>query len=341
MNHLNKKAAYFLFATIAGAICCHGQEESLAGTEKDRKSHRFTVTVTLDLESFSGVIVHPVPPNTLTQNVLSHKLVATTNDKEILGFDAHDIGPAKKRFVALEVNSRKPINVSFTVEVEMRPGLGLVSSGTVNPLSKQDQDLFTGKEVFYGHEELWFRAWIRKCNLHKGDQEGDANFALRVLKFMRDNFTYSIPDNQEEHDEKARRHRNGGLGLSVEERTGECLALSRIYASVLRANGIPSRQISGRMLETGDHHVRAQIFLPVVGWMHVEVAGAVSGKQWPLETFFGRTGDRYLAMNEGINFLIRGPKGTGRIGTFSYFGLCGRDGSWEWPKGEWSAVEQN
>jgi hypothetical protein len=47
-----------------------------------------------------------------------------------------------------------------------------------------------------------------------------------------------------------------------------------------------------------------------------------------------------VVMNAGINFVLPGPKGDGRVGTFSGFALCKEAGPWEFPMGTWSLTSR-
>ena len=122
----------------------------------------------------------------------------------------------------------------------------------------------------------------------------------------------------------------GELWFFTSEWSGECWALSRIYVCALRANGIPSRLVSGWMLG-GGHHVRAEVFLDKIGWTHVELAGSITNKRAKLADYFGRGGSYMIVMNEGINYSLPGPSGTGNIGTFDGFVFCKKVGDWEIP----------
>ncbi len=103
----------------------------------------------------------------------------------------------------------------------------------------------------------------------------------------------------------------------------------RITVTVMRDEE-PFAGIIMWMLD-GGHHVRAEVFLDKVRWMHVELAGSITNKQANLADYFGRGGSYMIVMNEGINFALPGPNGVGNVGSFDGFVLCKERGDWGFP----------
>ena len=114
---------------------------------------------------------------------------------------------------------------------------------------------------------------------------------------------------------------------------------------MLRANGIPCRQVSGFVLPHGPkeepgHHVRAEVFLPQAGWILVEVVGTVTRKDTPLLMCFCTRGDDMVLICGGVGYQLPGPKDPGRIGTFSRFAFGKLDGEWTFPYGKWKIQDR-
>ena len=224
------------------------------------------------------------------------------------------------------------MHIVLELEIDLYQAPGPVRVGKTPPkLTEQERTGYTEAGLYYEHDAEPFRAWMKANGLLKGKNQSDVEFAYRLLAFMRARFNYKIADESYMR-AKIKERGTGELGFYTSEWLGECWALSRVYACVLRANGIPSRQVSGWMLD-GGHHVRAEVFLDKVGWMHVELAGSITNKKANLADYFGRGGSYMIVMNEGINFSLPGPTGVGNVGTFDGFVLCKERGGWGFPHG--------
>jgi len=242
----------------------------------------------------------------------------------------HETGPFKKPILTVAADPDEKMRLVLELEIDLYQAPGPVTAGkAAATLTEEERTRYTEAGVYYEHDAEAFRAWMKANGLLKGKKENDLQFASRLLAFMRARFSYKIPDENYKR-AKIKERGTGELGFYTSEWTGECWALSRIYTCVLRANGIPSRQVSGWMLE-GGHHVRAEVFLDKIGWIHVELAGSITNKRANLADYFGRGGSYMIVMNEGINFALPGPNGVGNVGTFDSFALCKKAGAWELP----------
>lgn len=179
--------------------------------------------------------------------------------------------------------------------------------------------------------------------MRKADEK-DVDFALRVLQFIQKNFNYKIHDGNYMSAKKAELATDD-LGFFCFEKSAECWGLSRIYTCVLRANGIPCRQVSGFMLRDGaerqgGHHVRGEVYLNGTGWVLAELAGATNNKKASPLKFLGRGSDDMAIISRGINYKLPGPRGPGSVGTMSGFGMVTADGKWSFPHGTWTVSER-
>jgi hypothetical protein len=247
-------------------------------------------------------------------------------------------GPLQKRIIKAAADPAEKMQLTLTLQIDLFEAPGPVKSKKAPKLMKEERAAHLEAAPFYEHDTDYFRGWIKKHGLMRTKKETDLQFALRTQGFLRDKFTYQIPDHARMQ-ARIKELGTGELGYFTTEWSGECWALSRIYTCVLRANGIPCRQVSGRRLD-GAHHVRAEVFLDDIGWVYAELAGCVTNKRAPLASFFGRGGSDMVVMNAGINFVLPGPKGDGRVGTFSGFALCKEAGPWEFPMGTWSLTSR-
>ena len=58
----------------------------------------------------------------------------------------------------------------------------------------------------------------------------------------------------------------------------DCGGLATVYVSILRANGIPARCLSGRTLKPDDPHIRMDFYADGVGWVPGDPSVAIAEK---------------------------------------------------------------
>jgi hypothetical protein len=309
-------------------------------------THRLNLTIELDLPPSEGVVMFPLPPDTASQRVLKCEMTVYTGEKSRAAKPARDLGPFKKPIMTGALPRRSLGKAVVHLELELRASRLVPGKGEQLPpaLSRTERIALLDSEWHYEHNDRSFRRWIKENNLTRGKDETDRDFALRALNFIRHNFTYQIPDPQymkSRVDELG----TGQIGFYVAERSAECWGLSRVYTSILRANGVPCRQVSGFMWsggkdQLGGHHVRAEVYLDGVGWILVEVAGAVTRKDCDLLNLFGCRGNNMVIFSQGVNYQLPGSSGPGNIGTFSNFAVGTKDGRWKFPRGRSMIVVQ-
>ena len=327
------------------ALCCLAlalMTEPLTAEAQQIATRKITVTITHDAEPFAGVILAPVPPNTDSQRVISSEMIVKTSKGTTKARESHEAGPLKSRILTVPANPDEKMRIVLTLEIDLQPAPGPVRIGrTIGTLTNEQRTRYSEARGWrYEHDAESFRSWMKTNGLFKGKKESDVQFAYRALAFMHDEFTYKIPD-EEYMRAKIEERGTGDLGFFTSEKSGECLALSSVYVCVLRANGIPSRAVTGWVLRDSAHHVRAEVFLHNLGWMHVEVAGCVAHKEVNLADSFGRGGSYMIVMNEGLNYALPGPNGVVvNRGCFAGIGLCKEDADWEFPDGTFSVSER-
>lgn len=304
-------------------------------------SRKIDVVIEQSLPPFNGVVFFPVPPNTSSQRVRACELTVRAGDRTARATATTDLGPLKKPVLGVALPGREGGQAVVKLELELsaaklEPG---EPGKAPAPLSRAERAGLLEAGWHYEYKEPSFATWVGAQKLLRGKAESDRDFALRVLNFLRRRFEYKIPDGEAMRARVAELG-TGDLGYFVSEKAAECWGLSRVYTSVLRANSIPCRQVSGFMLtdgaeRRGGHHVRAEVYLDGVGWVLVEVAGAVTGRDQNLLQFFGHAGDDMVVMSRGVNYRLPGPAGPGNVGTFSGFAVGTADGKWDFPHGRW------
>lgn len=309
--------------------------------------HKLAITITHNLPPMQGVVYFPFPPDTVSQKVTACKMTAVSGKRKLQQVKAVDSSPLRKPIheVVLKHFAGGKSVVELDIDLfaaRLEPG---ISENPMRPLPKSERIALTAVDWHYEYDTGHFRKWMADKSLTRGKAERDADFALRVLEFIRRNFEYKIPDAKEMQDQIASLHTDE-LGYYISEKAAECWGLSSVYTSVLRANGIPCRQMSGFLIDPaarwrGDHHVRAEVHMEGIGWILVEVAGAVTAKKQPLLAFFGHPGDDMVLINQGVNYRLAGPREPGRIGTFSGFAIANAGGEWSFPFAEWEITARN
>jgi len=302
---------------------------------------RVLISIELDLPASGGIVIFPIPHTTPSQKVVRCEMEILSGQTSKAAEEAFDLGPFKKPILVGRLPKRARAKAIVTMELEFFHSQLVSGEPEEKPvlLSETERANLLASEWHYEHDERWFQLWMRDNGLLREAEETDRDFAFRALNFIRQEFTYKIPD-PDYMQKRMTRLRTGELGFFVSEKSGECWALSRIYTCILRSNGIPSRQVSGFMLpaegeEMSGHHVKAEVYLEEIGWTLAEIAGAVTRPRRDLLETFCSPGTNMVVVSQGINYRLPGPKGVGRIGTLSKFAVGTSDGKWEFPVGQW------
>ncbi len=120
-----------------------------------------------------------------------------------------------------------------------------------------------------------FQRWLRENGLKKEARESSLAFAFRVVTYERKVRKYALP------------YEFKPASYLTTCSTGECGMLSTLFTSILRANKIPARILSGEWLPKFDHHSRVEFYVDKIGWVPVDASGAVSGQDGDWTYAFG------------------------------------------------------
>jgi hypothetical protein len=313
-----------------------------------KPAHRVTITIEEPVGAGIAAVMFPIPPDTESQRVVNAELTVETPQGNLKGARGADMGPLRKPLlgVALRGSIQGKAIVKLDVDfssADLKPGK---PEQRPSPLAPGERAAYLAPEWHYEFNTPGFTAWMKENNLVRGPKEKDIDFALRVLQFIQKNFDYKIHDGNY-MDAKKAELATDDLGFICFEKSAECWGLSRVYTSVLRANGIPCRQVSGYMLRDGaerqgGHHLRGEVYLEGIGWVLAELAGATNNKKKDPFHFLGHGTDDMMIISRGINYKLPGPrgKGPGSIGTLSGFGMVTADGQWSFPKGTWDIKQR-
>lgn len=127
-----------------------------------------------------------------------------------------------------------------------------------------------------------FQAWLAAEKLRPRPDETDIDFARRAFQHI---------DEKAGFDFKATMDRRATAVCKVMK--SDCAGLSSLYVAVLRANGIPARQLIGRWAQSSkkdeklegidwqQEHVKSEFFAAGVGWVPVDISVAVQLDKTP------------------------------------------------------------
>ncbi len=156
-----------------------------------------------------------------------------------------------------------------------------------------------------------FQSFLDRQGLRLRTGERDIDFAFRVFEKIRQIYSYKFQSGQDRR-------------VSALCHVGEtdCGGLSFLFVGALRANDIPARPLVGRWAKSdnaqddaagyGQCHVKSEFYAADIGWVPVEMSGAVSHKDGKALNFFGVDNGDFLTLHQGtdlvIDSLFFGPK---------------------------------
>lgn len=129
-----------------------------------------------------------------------------------------------------------------------------------------------------------FQKWLDANELRKRKEESDVDFARRVFLTIRRTMHYQRPF---DHDGKASTTCRAGRG--------DCGCMTAVFVSALRANGVPARELAGRLVESEKPfeqseygiHITAEFFADRIGWVPVDPTAGIGDRSRGGLTYFG------------------------------------------------------
>ena len=115
----------------------------------------------------------------------------------------------------------------------------------VTRLTRAERSAFLAPSKHFDFTSPKFRAWLAKQDLKRKKDERDLDFAFRAMETMVRTHVYRF---------ELRSDRSASAVCKAG--WSDCGGLATVYVSILRANGIPARCLSGRNLKPDGTHVR-------------------------------------------------------------------------------------
>lgn len=173
---------------------------------------------------------------------------------------------------------------------KLRPGDPHPEIASLDPKTRRTE-LAAGRSMDFGSK--LFQKWLDDRGLRRKASESDVDFARRVFLQVKSEFQYEYTD---------RMDRRASHLCAVGR--GDCGGMSIVFASALRAQGIPARLLTGRWALSSRStapssalndqvHVKAEFFAEGVGWVPVDLSTAVLHDRSPegLRCFGNDPGD--------------------------------------------------
>lgn len=174
----------------------------------------------------------------------------------------------------------------------------------VPPLTAAERKYYTAVSKRYDYDKMEFKAWIAGKRLTRDKGESAFDYAERVLAIIRSDFAYRFDPAEERR-----------ASITCSRNATDCGGMTILLVSALRAHDIAARTIVGRYakprregavpgdLEYDQPHVRAEFFVPGVGWVPVDPTQANRNTDTPLAEFIGRDPGDMIVLH--VDFDLR------------------------------------
>jgi transglutaminase-like putative cysteine protease len=173
------------------------------------------------------------------------------------------------------------------------------ASRKVADLSLEEREMYLAAGGFYDFDQPEFREWVGQHGLERKANEGDIRFARRVFLALKSGLQYEWGSNLDFH-----------ATAACKTAKGDCGAMSVLFGSIMRSNGVPARTLWGRWAKSSvpgklwynkpyyQTHVKAEFFARGVGWVPVDVSSAVLHDKSPQGLkFFGNDPGDFIAFH--------------------------------------------
>ena len=227
---------------------------------------------------------------------------------------AVDLTPAKRAVLLWKLEGdARPVGVSVAYTMDLRRRRLVprtappAATSPATPVLPQDQvRLYLQPNSLCDYEAHSFQEWLLENRLRPQAGEGEIDFARRVFLFIRDKAKFDF---------KPEMDRRGSAVCKT--LTGDCGSLTALYVSILRASGVPSRQVVGRWAESAARadklkgqqwqreHIKAEFFARGVGWVPVDLSVAVEFDPTPgSQRWFGRDDGDFVTLHFDVDLRL-------------------------------------
>ncbi len=211
---------------------------------------------------------------------------------------------AKRKLMQLLISDSKDKHklsgiVKYQVLLAPRNLVTGASEKLVPSLGKTEELRYLSQSDHLNFNDAIFQKWLDENALRK-NRESDLQFAWRSFMAIRNSYNYNYSVSQDRH-----------VSSLCQGNSTDCGGLSWLFVAVLRANGIPARSLIGRWAKSAnaqvgaeEAHVKAEFFAKDIGWIPVEVSGAVNDKSRDPLKYFGREKGNFITFHIDPDILI-------------------------------------
>jgi len=204
----------------------------------------------------------------------------------------------------------RKIEVELKIEASLLsrklvPVSGDAPAAKVPPLKEVERKYFTASSTLVDFDTGLFREWMEKQKLKRQVGETDLALAERVLEAIRTQFEYGFDSGLDQR-----------ASLACSRNKADCGGMTFIFVGALRANGIPARPLIGRMakprkpdsrpsdLEYDNPHVRAEFFVPDLGWVPVDPSAVQGNRKRTVASFLGHDDGDFLVLHTDVDLML-------------------------------------
>lgn len=261
------------------------------------------------LTALQWILFNPAPPE-LPQQKLSQVKVHI-EDSADTGQFVKELSPehrylfrslvsAKNESLFKNVKMRTTYQLS-TFARELKPGAPTVPPEALPDLARK---MYTAPSETVNYSAPEFQTWLQTNRLLKSPGERDIEFAWRAFWKIRKHYNYYYEAKQDKR----------AATICGKDAT-DCGGLSWLLVGTLRANGIPARSLVGRWTKkdaepdsanngNGQCHVKSEFYANGIGWVPVEMSGAVSNKAADPLNFFGKLDSNFVVLHTDTDLTL-------------------------------------
>jgi hypothetical protein len=178
----------------------------------------------------------------------------------------------------------------------------------VAPLDAKTRKILTASSHQFDYNEPRFKNWLDEQKLRRKPDESEIDFARKAFLAVRKGFKHYEGADVEHLASKV-----------IEAEQSDYAGLTAVFVAALRANGIATRVLAGRMILFNGKptngawpHARTEFFANSIGWIPADPAGAIrSGRKTEGLEYFGNDSAEFLTMHLGTDIVVDtyfGPK---------------------------------
>lgn len=208
------------------------------------------------------------------------------------------------------------VTVTYTATVYPRQLMLGPPITPVEPLTALTREAYLATDREQDFTDKNFQNWLDINHLRKQPQDSDLDIAYRAYQFIKQHYTYKWTTQD---------HRASKL---CGDSWSDCGGVSTLFVATMRANKIPARVLIGRSLYSGTAddtnaqcHAKSEFFAAGIGWVPIEMSGALGTPDSESPKFFGLFNGDLLVLHRGIDLTLKTAHfGTQTAGVMQ--GLC-------------------